>query len=95
MTETKLTVGCHEFTVYQQIHPPPCYLYHFQRFNYFPKVTDIAIDYQNIKFELSILDSRIRLFETLLHISSKITLKMQIRTQDEKDIVNKRKAEII
>ncbi|CAH2101195.1 unnamed protein product [Euphydryas editha] len=53
------------------------------------------VNYENLKFGLSVLHARIRFFKTLLHLSYKITVqKWQIRSQAEKDTVKERKKEI-
>ncbi|CAH2107387.1 unnamed protein product [Euphydryas editha] len=50
------------------------------------------VNYENLKFGLSVLHARIRFFKTLLHLSYKITVqKWQIRSQTEKDTVKERK----
>lgn len=53
------------------------------------------VDVENLKFGLSVLHSRIRFFESLLHLSYKLTIqKWQIRTEADKEIVKNRKKEV-
>jgi len=50
---------------------------------------------ETLKFGLSILHARIRIFESLLHLSYKLPLKKwQVRSENEKAIVKQRKLEI-
>lgn len=53
------------------------------------------IDEDALQFGLSILHARIRFFESILHLAYKLPVKKwQIRSQENKDIVKKRKTEI-
>lgn len=64
-------------------------------FNDLEKCEKAPINSENLEFGLSILHARIRLFETLLHISYKITIKKwQTRTESEKNIIKERKQTI-
>jgi hypothetical protein len=50
---------------------------------------------EELQFGLSILHARIRLFESILHVAYKLPVqKWQLRSEDEKAIVKKRKLEI-
>lgn len=63
----------------------------------FNKITneETNFDITNTNFGLSILHARIRLFESLLHLSYKLQLqKWQIRSKEEKSAVETRKREI-
>lgn len=53
------------------------------------------VNTETIKFGLSILHARIRIFESLLHLSYKLPVKKwQLRSDNEKDIVKQRKLQI-
>lgn len=65
-------------------------------FNHLTQMFNIdIINPGTLQFGLSILHSRIRIFESLLHLSYKLPVKKwQIRNSEEKDIVKKNKARI-
>lgn len=55
----------------------------------------IEINPGNLKFRLSLLHARIRFFESLLHLSYQLTIKKwQVRSTEEKRIVEEKKKEI-
>lgn len=56
---------------------------------------EIKVDPESLKFGLSILHARIRFFESLLHLSYKLTIKKwQVRPAEDKVIVKERKEKI-
>ena len=62
-------------------------------FNNLTKSREVKPD--TLKFGLSILHARIRIFESLLHLSYKLPVKKwQLRSECDKDIVKQRKSEI-
>lgn len=55
----------------------------------------VEVDPETLKFGLSLLHARIRFFESLLHLSYKLTIKKwQIRSAEDKRIVKEKKEEI-
>lgn len=64
-------------------------------FNTLVDSEETNIDGMTLNFGLSILHARIRLFETLLHLSYKLPVKKwQLRCKEDKDVVETRKKEI-
>lgn len=61
-------------------------------FNDIDKVLQLKVKDENLRLGLSTLHASIRMFECLLHLSYKLTVKKrQVRSTDEKDIVAQRK----
>ncbi|XP_071580928.1 uncharacterized protein [Temnothorax nylanderi] len=64
-------------------------------FNNIDKILTRDVEETNLCFGMSTLHAWIRLFECLLHLSYKLSLKKwQARTKDEKELISQRKADI-
>lgn len=64
-------------------------------FNDIDKILKREVNERNLRFGVSTLHAWIRLFECLLHLSYKLSLKKwQARTENEKKLVSQRKTEI-